>query len=134
VTNSFKASEFLSQRPNYHLVYNNCQEFAKSLVETICGVVVNIDTIEDVLERLYKPVQLENQQFPGTYPRSIRTGTIRTEYRTASSGFTTSLYTAEDVAYYSTNESPFASTPAIDGISVSTSATRGIEGRSDVNL
>ena len=110
----------MSERPNYHLVYNNCQDFAKSLAETICGVTVNVDTIEDVLERLYRPtlIQPDTQQFPGTYPRSISSRTIRTEYRTASSGSTTSLYTAEDLTFHTAGQSPYASTPVIDGISV----------------
>jgi hypothetical protein len=92
--------EITATRPNYHLFENNCQNFAKFLVEAICTVSVSPETIENVLQRLGNagivPVPVgESARLPGTYPITVKS--TLDEWFTASDNSTAFFGVSEGV-------------------------------------
>ena len=92
------ALDIIRFNPTYHLYKNNCQNFAKFLVEAICNTHVSLETIQDVLESLYNPKDMAPPPayFPGSYPPSISMRT-RSEFFTAGSTF---FQTAEETSFH----------------------------------
>lgn len=58
------------ERPDYRLFENNCQNFAKYLLEVVCPGAARPETIQSVLIRLQTINQNISQRLPGTYPSS----------------------------------------------------------------
>jgi ankyrin repeat protein len=80
------AIRIVDERPDYRLFENNCQNFAKYLLERICPGVAIPDTIQMVLERLKNAISPDAKtgKLPGTYPRSTVSLSGCTSYVTAS--------------------------------------------------
>ena len=91
--------DILSAHPNYKLFTNNCQNFAKYLIEEICNVPLTVETIEQVLNNLYDPKNREQPPlyFPGSYPHSMSAPSESGEFITA---FSTSLKTACETSFH----------------------------------
>lgn len=65
--------------PNYHLFENNCQNFAKFLIDAITPGSLTPETIQNVLERWQTVPTPYKRSFPGTYPTSHSTQTTDSE-------------------------------------------------------
>lgn len=90
-----KAHRIIRERPTYDLFTNNCQNFAKFLIETICGVVASQESIQDVLRRLDdEEMKRHWPKIPGAYPESSMGDTFI-------SAFSQSFYTVEEDSYFS---------------------------------
>jgi len=61
------------QRPTYQLFENNCQNFAKYLVEFMCPGCLTPDTIQTVLQRWQDSTVQPGHRIPGAYPVSALT-------------------------------------------------------------
>lgn len=61
----------VEERPDYHVIENNCQNFVKFLLEIVCPNAPIPDTIQNVLERL-QDISTSRQRLslPGAYPPS----------------------------------------------------------------
>lgn len=81
----------MTERPDYLLFSNNCQNFAKYLIEVLCPDALLPDTIRDILEHLFNPTPLQwryrlDLDLPGAYPISITSSSIETRtFESASS-------------------------------------------------
>lgn len=75
------ALRIIKEHPDYHLFENNCQNFAKYLLESLCPSVSIPETIQNILERLQDfSTQIS---LPGAYPPSS-ISTYETSFVTAS--------------------------------------------------
>jgi hypothetical protein len=80
------AIRIIDERPDYHIIENNCQNFAKFLLKFMCPSASIPDTIQDLFERWQRfpvPASSSNQFLPGAYPPSSR-ATDSTSFITAS--------------------------------------------------
>src|SRR5438105_2436997 len=70
----------IKEYPNYELFHNNCQNFVKYLLESLCPEADIPDTIQVVLQRLrdtFIAAADEQRTLPGGYPCSLKsTGTL----------------------------------------------------------
>src|SRR5271155_1658919 len=60
-------------KPNYQLFENNCQNFAKYLIEFMCPECLTPDTIQTLLQRWQDSTVQPSGRIPGTYPASVVT-------------------------------------------------------------
>src|SRR5271163_2124225 len=67
------AMRITKERPTYELFENNCQNFAKYLVELMCPGCLTPDTILTVLQRWQDSTVEPSGRIPGTYPASVIT-------------------------------------------------------------
>jgi hypothetical protein len=88
---SIVACRIVECDPTYRLITNNCQNFVKYLIESICnyGTKLRPETIQEVIERIEKQSQRRLDHLPGSYPRSKVTSTTGSVY-----------YTAEDMSFH----------------------------------
>src|SRR5271170_3368973 len=61
------------QRPTYQLFENNCQNFAKYLIEFMCPGCLTPDTIQVVLQRWQDGTVQPSGRIPGAYPPPVVT-------------------------------------------------------------
>jgi len=89
----FKAIRIINTKPDYHVIKNNCQNFAKFLLKEICPNNTIPETIEAVLRRWQDISSLASAgTLPGIYPQSISSDDID------------SFVTASDTYYFSAAE------------------------------
>jgi hypothetical protein len=107
---SLAAIRIVDTRPDYDVFENNCQNFAKYLLETICPDAPIPQTIADVLQGLQNIESLTEHSgtLPGAYPQSILP-TDDDSFVTASGTYwftttETSWITAADYSLMSLNE------------------------------
>src|SRR5271170_7120180 len=81
------AMRITKQRPNYELFENNCQNFAKYLVELMCPGCLTPDTILTVLQRWQDSTVEPSGRIPGAYPITILSSPDRTFVMTAAETF-----------------------------------------------
>lgn len=67
------AIRITEERPNYQLFENNCQNFAKYLIEFMCPACLTPDTILTVLQRWQDSTIEPSNRIPGAYPASVAT-------------------------------------------------------------
>ena len=67
------AMRITKERPNYELFENNCQNFAKYLVELMCPGCLTPDTIQIVLQRWQNCTVQPTGRIPGAYSASLVT-------------------------------------------------------------
>jgi len=67
------AMRITKERPTYELFENNCQNFAKYLVELMCPGCLTPDTILTVLQRWQDSTVEPSGRIPGMYPASVIT-------------------------------------------------------------
>jgi hypothetical protein len=67
------AIRIIAERPNYHLFENNCQNFAKYLIEELCPGCLIPETIQSVLAQWQNASLQPRDHIPGTYPASVIT-------------------------------------------------------------
>ena len=108
---SLAAIRIIDVHPDYDIFENNCQNFAKYLLEAICPDAPIPQTIADVLQRLQNIECLTeiSGTLPGAYPLSV-SPTDDDSFVTASSTYwftatATSWITAVDYSLLSLNES-----------------------------
>lgn len=66
------AARIITERPEYHLFTNNCQNFVAYLVKVITSGNLCPQTFSDILARLFVCTPASTLAgFPGTYPPSI---------------------------------------------------------------
>jgi ankyrin repeat protein len=71
-TTEFSATHIVDTRPDYHVIHNNCQNFATYLLETLCPGAPIPDTIAKVLQGMVEQFNHPPSfpPMPGTYPES----------------------------------------------------------------
>ena len=94
-----QAVSIVNQRPKYSLINNNCQNFAKYLIEAISMVHLDTQTLEDVISSLVDTASSSRVRLPGTYPESSASTGTSQEFSTAQSNFS-SYETAEQTPFY----------------------------------
>jgi len=104
--------------PTYHLYRNNCQNFAKELVESICNIHLTVETINEALESLYDPRSQNSPPayFPGSWRQTESTsGEYITAFsRTFDTALETSYHSAESSSVSSENPSTWVSDQLVD--------------------
>lgn len=92
------ALRIIKSRPDYKLYENNCQNFAKYLVETISPGSFCPDTIQSYMEQWLATSTSSKTYLPGAYPRSIQPSPVPS---------LSSVRSASSVSvYYSARSSP----------------------------
>src|SRR5271156_735438 len=67
------AMRITKERPNYEFFENNCQNFAKYLIEFMCSGCLTPDTIQSALQRWQDCTVQPSGRIPGAYPASVVT-------------------------------------------------------------
>jgi hypothetical protein len=99
------AAEIIRFNPTYHLYRNNCQNFAKELIESLCKIHLTVETINEALESLYDPRYLK--QPPAYFPGSWRS--VETESAEFVTAFSRTFDTAAETSFHSAQSSVTAS-------------------------
>ena len=93
-----QAVSISKERPKYNLINNNCQNFAKYLIEAISLAHLDTQTLEDIVAGLFDTASSSTVRLPETYPESSNIDTCQ-ELMTPRSTFT-SYHTAEQTPFY----------------------------------